>query len=646
MIELYKNLSEKFVKSVKFRVERFLIRGPFYQILFIGAVICFISFTFGQMLFWVDPTESDLFKNAWWAFLRMSDPGYLGDDNGTYRRILATVLTILGYVLFMGSLVAIMTQWLYKTMKELESGFTPMNTVGHISILGYTNRTPLIIGQILTSKDKMNIILKKLKRSGPAVAVLNETVGYELIADLKADLPRKTNVKRVVFRSGDLISSEDLGRINVERSSVVIIPAKISVSDRGFSSDMSMIKALLTIKNRAELAGVKLPKVVAEVLDEKLKDTAKKLYGDSLEVVSSRSLVARLISQNIHHPGLSNVYAELMSQNEGSEIYVKTFNELMGLSWGEVAFRFKNSVAIGIVSADKTKAVRIAPSLDSKIEEGDLIVFIAKSFAQIVLSPSGNKSDSEIISVERSIAEVVKTDKKLLLMGWSEKALYVVKEVIKSESYSFNVDIVSIHESEERERTITSLVGAELKGRVRNIELDYAQPETFDQIDIESYDNILFMTNDWISSVGEADARSILGVLNLRSKEGEKKTSSSVLIELSDPENEKLFSKRSGETIISPIVVSSLIANISLRPELSRVFDVLFDSGGAEIFFKSAKQLQFTGALSFGDIQQKLKSQTSIPIGLRHRETDLYHINPEFSEVFSNIENFDVILLG
>ncbi len=43
----------------------------------------------------------------WWAFLRLTDPGYLDDDEGTTRRLISVIVTVLGYVLFMGSLVAI-----------------------------------------------------------------------------------------------------------------------------------------------------------------------------------------------------------------------------------------------------------------------------------------------------------------------------------------------------------------------------------------------------------------------------------------------------------------------------------------------------------------------------------------------------------
>ncbi len=54
----------------------------------------------------------------WWAFRRLTDPGNLGDDEGLFTRVLSSVLTVLGYVLFMGSLIAIMTQWLNAKLRH------------------------------------------------------------------------------------------------------------------------------------------------------------------------------------------------------------------------------------------------------------------------------------------------------------------------------------------------------------------------------------------------------------------------------------------------------------------------------------------------------------------------------------------------
>ena len=67
---------------------------------------------------------------SWWAFLRLTDPGYLGDDEGNWRRVVSTWLTVSGYVLFMGTLIAILTQWLNRTMRALEQGLTPITVRG------------------------------------------------------------------------------------------------------------------------------------------------------------------------------------------------------------------------------------------------------------------------------------------------------------------------------------------------------------------------------------------------------------------------------------------------------------------------------------------------------------------------------------
>ena len=39
----------------------------------------------------------------WWAFLRITDTGYLGDDVGHVRRSVSGVLTVLGAVIFLGA---------------------------------------------------------------------------------------------------------------------------------------------------------------------------------------------------------------------------------------------------------------------------------------------------------------------------------------------------------------------------------------------------------------------------------------------------------------------------------------------------------------------------------------------------------------
>ena len=58
-----------------------------------------------------------------------------------------------------------------------------------------------------------------------------------------------------------------------------------------------------------------------------------------------------------------------------------------------------------------------------------------------------------------------------------------------------------------------------------------------------------------------------------------------MLIELSDPSNESLIKRFQSEVIISPMVLSHLLAGIALQQELNSIYNELFTVGGAEIYF-------------------------------------------------------------
>ena len=70
---------------------------------------------------------------------------------------MALVVTVLGYVLFMGALVAIMTTALSRLMRRLETGLTPIAQRGHILILGWTNRTPTIVRELLAIHKEFDV---------------------------------------------------------------------------------------------------------------------------------------------------------------------------------------------------------------------------------------------------------------------------------------------------------------------------------------------------------------------------------------------------------------------------------------------------------------------------------------------------------
>ena len=92
-----------------------MLRGVLSRLLVIACAMVLIAVSAGLLVYNVPHIgeageEGDPGSAIWWAFLRLTDSGYLGDDEGTLLRTVSTTLTILGVVLFVGALIATMTQ--------------------------------------------------------------------------------------------------------------------------------------------------------------------------------------------------------------------------------------------------------------------------------------------------------------------------------------------------------------------------------------------------------------------------------------------------------------------------------------------------------------------------------------------------------
>jgi hypothetical protein len=170
---------------LQFELERIVLRGARYQFVIIAVLICLVSLIAGMLVFSFTSTFEAYGESAWWAFLRLSDPGYLGDDKGLLLQAVSTIVTVLGYVLFMGALIAIMTQWLQGTMRKLENGLTPLALNDHILILGWTNRTATIVRELVLSEGRVRRFLKRIGAKNLHIVILAEEVTTALPLELK-----------------------------------------------------------------------------------------------------------------------------------------------------------------------------------------------------------------------------------------------------------------------------------------------------------------------------------------------------------------------------------------------------------------------------------------------------------------------------
>ncbi len=641
---------------IKFLIEAQIQRGAFVQLLVIGLLIIGIAVS-GGLIAWATTNIFDHPGQAvWWAFLRLTDPGYLGDDEGLLLRIISTTITVLGYVLFMGSLIAIMTQWLNRTIRTLESGLTPISMNGHILILGWTNRTPSIVRELVLSEGRVQRFLRKRGTKKLKIVILSETVSAELKQELRDKIDTKLISSQIVLRSGSSMRLEHLLRVDFMRSSAMILPGADYELGGPESIDGRVIKTLMTaakyMKNNADVTThMNVPVIVAEIFDAQKVPIAEAAFKGQLRVISGDAFISRLLTQNIRHRGLSHIYAELLSHTTGNEVYVRTWTELAGNRFSDIAPLFNKAIPLGIVrpQEDSFKPI-LNPPEGFKLQPEDRIVLIAKSYEDA--EPSSLKVQTSHKQQHNKLPiPTTMPLRRVLILGWSHKAVALIQEFASYENERFEVNIISIVPVEERQEALTRTHLAENHVIIQHFDGDYTYESDLLQVNPGGFDNIVFLGADWLDSNEESDARTILGYVLLRSLLKESGKSPEVLIELKDPTNEELFQERPGEVIISPVILSHVLAHAALRQELTSVFNELFGPGGAEIFFRSAADYDLAGqTFSFTEILHRSAKAGEIAIGLRIQNNPdqvqpEIHLNPGRHKQWHIKDGDEVIVL-
>jgi ion channel POLLUX/CASTOR len=638
----------------KFLIERMVLRGAHYRLLVIAALIGLLSVLAGAAVYLFGADLDGGFPAAvWWAFLRLSDPGYLGDDEGVLLRLISTILTVLGYVVFLGALVAIMTQWLNQRMRDLEAGLTPIAEHDHVLIIGWTNRTPTIVQELVMSGGRVRRFLQLHGARTLRIAILAEEVTTELSVELRERLGALWNARQIILRSGSPLRLDHLRRVDFINASAVILPSADYGTGGPDHADSRTVKTLLSMAGHPQLReGTELPLAVAEIFDSQRVDIARRAYPGPVEILASDAIISRLIAQTVRHPGLSYVFGELLTHNAGNEIYVRDCAELTGAAFGDLAAHFGQSVVLGLVRPGDDGPVPVLnPPPDTAVERGDRVALVARSYAGTEPGGGANlpRPRVRLLAGPEPAQAARAAPRRVLLLGWSHKVPALLHEFDSYAAEQFHIDIVSTQSAGARESAIGRHGVKPERIAVSHVEGDFASAALLQRVDVRSYDNIVLLGSARFETGEESDARTIMGYLLLRDLLPEQ-GGPGVLIELMDAGNLPLFQHRRGEVIVSPMILSHMLAQVALRRELSGVFDELFGPGGAEIVFSSPEEYGVCNTeCSFRALEDAAAARGEIALGVRvaqRRDAGGIVLNPSKEQSWTLRQDDEIVSLA
>ncbi len=644
---MFDRLKNKF----KFNIEHFLLRGAYARLLFIASLIGLVASAGGLLVQVTDGSFVEKKSAIWWAFLRLTDPGYLGDDEGLPRRVISTVLTVLGYVLFMGSLIAILTQWLNQKIRDFERGLTPIVRRNHILILGWTNRTPAVVEELMRSGERVHRFLKLRGARGLHVVILSEEVSLERTIELRNILGPLWDARRITFRSGTALRMEHLERVDYQNASAIILPGADFAYGGANESDMRIVKTLLTIANQFHSDSDKtLPLLVTELFDFNKTAMLQKSYQGILEILATDVFITRCMAQTVRHPGLSLLIQQILTHRRGNSIHIRTIKSVTGNCCGDLAGACPRAILLGVVRFEEDKfRPLLSPPKGLVVQPDDRLVFLARRYEDCIIhesfysKPPPSPSQIKTQPVNREMATGAR---RILILGWNYKVAALIKELDDYLHENFEVSTLSIKPIPDREAELKQRGIDQQRMKVSHFEGDYTLLSDLEAIEPDTYDNVIVFGGDWLETQEESDARTIVGHMVLKNIIEKSTKKPTILVDLMDADNARLFQDINTEVLVTPMMASHVLAQVSLRRELNSVYTELFGVSGAEIFFRCVSDYGIVDEeMTFATLMGIMTDDRETALGVRLMRGDV-KLNPEKNTVFKMAELDSLIVLG
>lgn len=647
----------RLIDRMKFVIERQFVKGAAFQLMVVMLFIGLISIVGGLLVAPVGGAFDDLGGAIWWAFLRLTDPGYLGDDEGSWTRFVSTLLTVSGYVVFLGALVAIMTRKLIAVMADLERGLTPVYLRHHVVVLGWTSRTRPLLRELLGSTGRMRRFLERHDAKRLQLVVLSEEASAHQRLELNADPGIGRRARQIILRSGTPMQPDALSRVACLEAAVVIVPSSSHGPDSLVTSDTETVKALLSIASQARERQLPLPYAVVELQDARKRPVVERAYPGLLEIVAGDAAISRLLVQNVLHPGLSAVYNELLTDREGNEIYVRSGDLMGGRSLQTLAAELPKAIVLGLLRAGPAEEgrARLVIASDSLIGEDDRVVILARHYEDS--RPDGQHDGhlpvlarTTVKRQDHTVMQGQAQEHRMLVLGWNRRVPSLIDELGSYPTHHFSVDLASTTPAASREAAVHRHAGEEPGVDCHFIEADFMAEGELRRLAPDQYDTVLLLASDRLGSGEEADARSMVGHLLLDDILSSSPRRPQLILELSDPANELLLTLPQSEVMVSPIILSHILAQVALRRELGAVFEELFTVGGAEFLFRQPDVYDLPAAPDFQALEAAAAGHGDIALGIYRAASDAagnrLMLNPARSTLLSLQEGDQVVVLA
>ncbi|MCP4804629.1 MAG: hypothetical protein GY913_25615 [Proteobacteria bacterium] len=301
---------------------------------------------------------------VWWAFLHLTDSGYLGDDESAVGRLLGSLMTFVGLVFLTSMLIAGSTSFLTTSLARIQEGGFDVAFDNHTVILGWNPKVFALVRELLLADEHVQIAILAGVDKREADDALETQVfqPFDRETSLADRLqPWRDKRRLVVYRRGNIYVDSELQKVGAARAGRFVLLAP--EASGGIHTDVQMLRTYLSLQSyrRRTRAGGATPgqqdafRTVIEITRDRFRshtflaanldpradswvhrdlqfDPELREYlpdphsdhqarGEDLTLVNGDELVSRALVQCAVQPRLSQVFNTLLS-HEGADFHI------------------------------------------------------------------------------------------------------------------------------------------------------------------------------------------------------------------------------------------------------------------------------------------------------------------------------------
>ncbi|MFH9585808.1 NAD-binding lipoprotein [Streptomyces luteogriseus] len=554
------------------------------------------------LVVWTDPHAPESLPDRLAQVWRLTGETLrLGGATGTPLRVTMSVLLALVALLYVSTLVGLITTALTERLTALRRGRSTVLEQGHVVVLGWSEQVFTVVGELVAANANQ-------RRAAVAVLADRDKTAMEEALSTKVGPMGRT---RLICRSGPTTDPSVLTLTSPATAGVVLVLPRDEPD-----ADAEVVKTLLALRAALPGEGAR-PPVVAAVRDDRYRLAASLAAGPGGIVLESDTVIARLIVQAARRPGLSLVHRELLDF-AGDEFYLAAEPTLTGRPFGEALLSYPTSSVVGIVRGGTPV---LNPPPHTPLVEDDLLVVISRD--DDTVWPADCADSVEKAAMASGPATPARPE-RVLLLGWNRRAPLMVEQLRRRARPGSAVDVVA----DGGEATVRQVSEA---GAQHGTDLpltlhpgDVTRPETLQGLDVHSYDSVIVLGQDPAPGQppDEPDNRTLVTLLLLRRLEEASGRELPVVTELVDDRNRALAPLGPGaDVIISGKLIGLLMAQISQNRHLAAVFEELFSADGTGIRLRPAGDYVLPGCeTTFVTVVAAARQRGECAIGYRSHD--------------------------